>query len=73
MRRCVECGRPYRGGLLAPALLELALEELKDNGLADEHMRDLVRMRELARRVERRLDDAIAAQAERFAAGPARP
>jgi hypothetical protein len=67
MRRCVECGRVYRGGLSAPALLEVALDELGDAGLDGEHLRDLARVRELVRRVERRLDAAIALQAARLA------
>lgn len=29
MIRCIECGRPYRGGLTSPALLELALGEIR--------------------------------------------
>jgi hypothetical protein len=69
MKRCVECGRPYRGGLNAPALLELALDEMGDAGLDGEHLRDLARIRKLIRRVERRVDDAMAAQAERLASG----
>jgi hypothetical protein len=32
MRRCVECGRAYRGGLNASALLKLALDEMGDSG-----------------------------------------
>jgi hypothetical protein len=67
MKRCVECGRPYRGGLNGPALLELALDEMGDSGLDGEHLRDLARVR--VRRVERRVDDAMAAQAERLASG----
>lgn len=66
MRRCIECGRPYRGGLKAPELLELALGELRENRLDQEHIQDLVRVRALLHRVSQRLDDAISAQAERL-------
>jgi hypothetical protein len=69
MRRCIECGRPYRGGLSAPQLLELALSELGDEGLESESIRDLVRMRGLLRRVSDRLDLALSTGAERMAAG----
>jgi hypothetical protein len=67
MKRCVECGRPFRGGLNAPALLEVALDELNETHLADKHLRDLARLRELVRRVERRLDAAMVTKAERLA------
>lgn len=49
MRRCIECGRPYRGGLSAPSLLELALQELAEGDLHDEHVTDLTRIRRLIR------------------------
>lgn len=71
MKRC-EYGRVYRGGLNAPALLELALDELGDGGLDGEHLRDLARVRELVRQVEGRLDAAMAAQAEKLATGSTR-
>jgi hypothetical protein len=67
MKRCIECGRPYREGLKAPALLELGLSELSEGELEGEHLRDLTRMRELVRRVSDRLDAAVSAGAERMA------
>jgi hypothetical protein len=67
MKRCIECGRPYRGGLKAPALLELALSELAEGELDIENLRDLLRMRELVRRVSDRLDDALTIGAARMA------
>jgi hypothetical protein len=70
MKRCIECGRPYRQGLNAPQLLELALSELEDGELESEHVRDLVRMRELLRRASNRLDAALSIGAERMMTQP---
>jgi hypothetical protein len=67
MKRCIECGRPYFSGLNAPALLELGLAELAEADLEGEHIRDLMRMRELVRRVSDRLDAALAIKAEKMA------
>ncbi len=67
MKRCIECGRPYRGGLVAPALLELALDELKEGELEDEHIQTLMRTRKALRRVSDRLDEAIQSRAYRMA------
>jgi hypothetical protein len=69
MKRCIECGRRYRGGLNAPALLELALDELSESELEAESIRDLIRMRALARRVSDRIDAAVSAGAERMSRG----
>jgi hypothetical protein len=67
MKRCIEPGRPYGHGLKAPALLEFALEELREGELEAESSRDLVRMRELVRRVSDSLDAAVSAGADRMA------
>jgi hypothetical protein len=67
MKRCIECGRPYRGGLNAPQLLELGLGELAEGDLELEHLRDLIRMRELVRRISDRLDSAMEAKADKMA------
>jgi hypothetical protein len=64
LRRCIECGRPYRGGLQAPELLDLALGELSETGLDVEHIQDLVRMRAVLQKAADRLDDAIGRQAD---------
>jgi hypothetical protein len=69
MRRCVECGRPYRGGLQAPELLDLALGELGEAGLDGEHIQDLVRMRALLQKTLARLDDAIGKKADQLRRG----
>jgi len=63
MKRCVECGRPYRGGLKGPALLELALDELKEADLEEDHLTDLTRLRKLARAVSDRLDSEMSKRA----------
>jgi hypothetical protein len=68
MKRCIECGRPYRGGLNASQLLELGLSELAEGELEIDHVRDLSRMRELVRRVSDRLDAAMEAKADKVAA-----
>lgn len=66
MKRCIECGRPYRGGLSPAALLELALQELTDSDLSAERMTDLTRIRKLVRSASGRIDLGIAEQAERM-------
>lgn len=66
MKRCVECGRPYRGGLSAPALLELALQELSEADLRDEHITALTRVRRLVRAASDRLDSEMSARAKRM-------
>lgn len=64
MKRCIECGRPYRGGLNAPALLELALQELVEAGLKEERLTDLARLRRLARKASERLDLEMSERAD---------
>jgi hypothetical protein len=63
MKRCIECGRPYRGGLNGPALLELALGELGENGLEADHPTDLIRLRRLADQVLSKIEAALETKA----------
>lgn len=66
MRRCLECGRPYRGGLSAPALLELALQELSEADLSGERLTDLARVRKTARAASDRLDQEMTNRADQM-------
>lgn len=63
MRRCIECGRPYRGGLSAPALLELALQELSEGDLQEEHVTDLTRIRRFVRAASERVEQEMSRRA----------
>lgn len=66
MKRCIECGRPYRGGLNAPALLELALQELSESDLGEEHLTDLTRTRKFLRSASDRLEDEMSNRVARM-------
>lgn len=63
MRRCVECGRPYRGGLQPAELLDLAVMEVTDLELDSENLQDLIRIRRQLRRASDAVESAVTRRA----------
>lgn len=68
MRRCIECGRPYKDGLNGIELLELGLNELSESDLENDHIKNITRIRALLRKTSAKVEGAISDRTEDLAA-----